>query len=484
MLVNKKIFYYKDFPFQQLILLEDQVFFANSKILMDKPTCTFSWLIKFYPVYIRFDNLLNFYLSEVTNWPKKVENISQICDFEKILINCNRTTISSTSEFQLFSLNSVELKMRLNYAQTVLIFISPFVSIVGLVTNLMVIFIVGLNKNAVEMKDKRHYVFMQLNSGSNCILFVIQLVGLINKCNEYFWCSTVYYLEVVQYFKIVFNELIGTFFRFMSNFTYVAFSLSRLSLIGQEHGKLVTKISKETRLVYVMAIMIVASLILSVSKIFQYVINDSITSFIDFSSHLSQKYPIKYSMYNYLYFRNDHSALTILVSVFNFISDLVNYSLFFAVNLGIDFYTAVLFRKTLEKKMKNISNEAVRQKKEKENAEAIRRTNAMVIFNTSNNLLLKFPLVFNTILELVTNVSFDYVAYFFNNSVKSKNALVYFCFELNGCEMYDELSNVLFFLSLTLTLLFHYKFDNNFKYYFRKYFFSKTKAESPVTNQQ
>jgi hypothetical protein len=198
-----------------------------------------------------------------------------------------------------------------------------------------VIITVSKHKKSEEMKDKRHYDFMRLNSGSICCIYVIELIGLMNECNYEFWCSEISFLEGVQYYKIIFSELIGTFFRFFTNLTYVCYSLSRLSLIGQEHSVFVMKVSKETEMKKIIAILIVISVPLSVVKYFVYMINNINYKFEDFEfNKMMDQYPLK--TFVYLSF-NQHNleSKSNITNIFNCICDILNYPLFLFINLSI-----------------------------------------------------------------------------------------------------------------------------------------------------
>ena len=86
------------------------------------------------------------------------------------------------------------------------------------------------------------------------------------------YCSQLTKYPVVQYFKIIFQEYITSFLFMFSNLTYMAFSISRLSLIGKNHSKLTVYVSNLTIgkfLIYVF----LPCLALPVVKIFKYIPN-------------------------------------------------------------------------------------------------------------------------------------------------------------------------------------------------------------------
>lgn len=283
----------------------------------------------------------------------------------------------------------------------------------------------------------------------------------------------------VQFYKLVFVQLIGISFRFVSNFTYTAFLLSRLSLIGLEHGLLVTKLSKETEMYRILGIFVLVSVLLSIVKYFQFVANDFNGSEDYFLSDFLQEYPLKRSIYSY--FIKDYDTETSLVIIgFCIVSDVINYFVFPVVNLVIEIYTTRLLRKTLEEKLKLISNSELKKKKEDENAETIRRTICMVILNSLSNIFLKLPLVLNPIFEIIDTVLFDEITFLLpitsnENRDSYLDGIIYFCVELYGCEMLDELFNLLFLVSLSINLVFYYNFDKNFNVCFNFLFFKEKK---------
>lgn len=488
---------YKDFPFQQLAI----VYISPTKILNQLEnntsstiTCTTIWLIQYYPLFATFDDLFANYFDDkqtsILTGDYLKNNLSVQCNFQKRLAMCQKTT---TTILNVEEINQVELKMRISYVHSILIFTCPVISTLGLITNILVVVTIHKYRNSDEMKKKRHYDFMQINSASNCCLCCIDIMSLMNACSYEFWCSSISYLEGIQYFKIIVGQFLRTSFRFVSNFTHVGFTLSRLSLIGQEdkHGWLVTRISNpnHTSMRHLLALITLVSVLLSVVKLFVYTLNkhtnDDRIFQEDTFSDLLQLFPIRLTV-NAFFFKEDNTR-TIVVNVFDCISDCLNYPLFGVVNLGVDVYTSVLFKRTLEEKMKNVHNDVVRKRKEEENADAIGRTNRMVVTNMVADLFLKLPLVILPLFQILNNFSNTDMAIKEGDLVFGaylQNDIVYFCSELNGCELVDELLNSLFALSISLTILFYYKFDANFKICFRKMMFKNEPINKSKTKQQ
>lgn len=472
---------YRNFPFQQLIAIinSDYEFIKANRSnefiqsYLQTFTCTFMWLIQFYPLYYKYhlldqESFLNL-MSLITS--EELANKSKLCNFAKLLENCNKSSV-----IQSFAgTDTVETKINIDYFRMILIFVSPLVLTIGLCTNLVVIQTVSKNLKTEEMKDRRQYEFMRINSGSNCSIYLIHLIGMISQCTHEFWCSIFNQSVFVQYYKIVFIEFLGTFFRFMSNFTTVAYSLSRLALIGQEHGILVTKISKETKMKRIIGLFVLLSLILSIVKYFKYIrndLNDESQIFpkndgIYYLMEIGQMYPLKYNFFPFIFERDSFEMTkSTVISIFNIICDVVNYPTFLVLDLVIDLYTAYLLKKTLTEKMKSVSSDEVREKKEKEIKNAIKRMRAMIISTVIKNLFLRLPVSINSIFEIIITFIYDPQSSSYwgtlENFYNVKSGFVYFCLGLNGCEMFEDLSDFFYFISLSLSLLFYNKFDLNF----------------------
>lgn len=278
----------------------------------------------------------------------------------------------------------------------------------------------------------------------------------------------------------------------MANFTFVAFLLSRLSLIGTEHGKLVTNVSTETSMKKLFTIFLLISVLFSVVKYFVYVIND-------YENIDSEKYEfplnkVSFETHRLTNLKNTNNYIArdkaFVIIAFDVVSDFVNYAVFWSINLGIEVFTLKRFKETLAKKMKTISNAAMKEKREKENTDAIERMISMVRSNAITNFILKFPVSLNSMFQIViaclylnnsseTNFDYNNTKMMFYSRVN--NDFFYFCMQLNGCKVFDKFSNLLFFFSLSFTFFFLLRFDLNFKACFLRF---STKFKSDNKNQQ
>lgn len=214
---------FKDFPFHQLIVF---VLGYGKRQL----SCTSLWLIRYYSMFGK--NAETFTVFPYTNQTLElIKTQAPKCGFKKRLDLCN------TSTFHFRSKNTIKRNFEfMVVVQFMLLVAIRLVCLIGIVTNLLVVLTVTRKKGLKEQErlKEKQYAYMLLNSVLNIMILIIPIVGLINECHAPFgiFCSSISKLVGVQYFKIVFAEKISTFFRLVSNFTYMAFALNRMSLVG------------------------------------------------------------------------------------------------------------------------------------------------------------------------------------------------------------------------------------------------------------
>lgn len=215
---------------------------------------------------------------------------------------------------------------------------------------------------------------------------VIKIAGSVNlEINE---------LVFVQFFKIVFEQFLGTALRFLANFTYLAFSRCRLSLIGKEHGKLVMHVSKDSTIRTYPIITSLICLILAVVKYFRFLPVYSFGYFSDDFSDLS--YPERFSMFSII---NIKQTEVRVYMGFDCFVDLVNYILFMVVFLVLDIKMVKELKKTLKEREKLDNSE----RKKRENEQAINRAILLAILNLIWYVFLKSPILVNSILEFIVH---------------------------------------------------------------------------------
>ena len=224
----------------------------------------------------------------------------------------------------------------------IIIIQTPIICLFGIASNLLVIKVVKQNKK--ELKEN-HYKFMSLNAISNALILVIQGLSLISECQRFtgIYCSMINKSPLVQYFKIIFQEYISSFLILFSNLTYMAFAISRLSLIGKNHGKFTVYVSNLTVGQFLVRVFL-PCLALPVVKIFKYIPN---------FDQPEDEYP-----HPFIYFFNKISrgkSFTFLS--FNILFDLINSFGFLVANLIVDILLTIRLKQVIEEKAKKTTNE-------------------------------------------------------------------------------------------------------------------------------
>ena len=230
----------------------------------------------------------------------------------------------------------------------------PLICLVGILTNLLVIITVHYKVNEKEMKENQ-YLYMSLNAFCNLIILFFQSISLISECdlinsdtfntahlynNEYgIFCSIVRKNVFSQFYRIIFVEYLSHVFYVMSNLSYILYSINRLSLIGQEHGKLVTKLSnlKVKKFILITFMFCVA---LPVSKIFTYKPN--------YFRH-DHNYP------DYLEFSKISDTLIFLYLISYIFYNLISSLGFILVNLVVDINILRAVKQVIAERNKNTS---------------------------------------------------------------------------------------------------------------------------------
>ena len=459
---------YVDFPFNQLVLLiqicDDQAYY----IITTNYSCTFLWLIQFYTTYYTF--YFNKYNIEVLvyeidfpnrNYMDNLNRILQDWEFHTSMAKCNFTLMKSRCEksgypvrniWGLYDYSILNKKLEIAFRISSYLF-----SFLGIFTNISVVVILLHKENKDIFKGFKHYDYLCYNSIFSMLILVIQLLSWLTECFYPYeaFCSEIRKLVAIQLFKMIFKECFITAFRFMWNFTYVAFALNRISLIGKDHGKLV-KFMAEVGMKTYLAICLLLSCGFSAVKYFKYEIN---------YGQSESSYPIS----------NEHDLSSIHrthisndgVIIANSIFDILNYLVFEVIIFIIDIYLLVRLRQTLAEKMKKLEtltgkNDANKlETTKKENEDAINKVIKMVILNTAISLLFRLPIAFIP----VVNVFAEFYYKNYLNQFNHPKFGEFYSFLLNS-GFYDSIvycSDLFFNFSLFIQLFIYVYFDKLFK---------------------
>ena len=432
---------FKDFPFDQMVLL--LIHELTKRI--ENLSCTLVWLMNDYHLYYKYVIELDqsvivgdkCYLSiyQEGNWTEMVEK----CDFKKRIENCERgQRLEYKSEWSKNDTKEIVILI-----EFILIFIIPLVGLFGLLTNTFIVFVVSLGENKEYLKAKQ-YSYMRISSLANALVCLISIFTPMYQCQSFdgIFCSSIHHLVFTQYFRIICVEFISSVLKMLSNFSYVGFLITRSSLIGKNHGKFI-KVFSELSIIKFTSASLFLSVIFSIVKIFHYQVNTFDTN---------QDYPIPFDRnYNNI-FSPGFEVKSRLISIFNVISDLINYILFIFFNLILDISLLVKLKATLAGRINSTSSSY--------NQDVIHRAITSVVSYTLFSIVFKVPASIKSVFDSAS----------FNKDITSEFAsrqinYVYeiFCVYCRICPMFELLAYLLFIFSISCNIIFYFMFDNRFK---------------------
>ena len=454
---------YTKYPFKQVVVLLVDLFEKN---VQKEATCTLLWLVQYnQKLYPYSNNRILGYLNNIYDYSNtNLGNITDLindCKFQERLSKCDKSQFTSRSSKQTNKLSFPEVMFLWDFISIILL---PLICIFGTVTNILVIVNVSKKENKTILKENQ-YAYMKLKSIANCGIFFVQILSLMNICQgeSGIYCPDIHRLVPIQYFKIIFVELFGNYFRFISNLFYIAFLMNRLSLIGKDHSKF-TKFMSETKVIHFSIFTLIVGFIINFVKVFRYRAN-----FFEYNLD----YPKTFA------FEQDklYHTLIIIFIVFNSICDLINGSVFLIFCLVIDICLVLRIKRTIEEKEKKAKSmkSVVEDKKKKENSDAINRAVLLVVLNSIINFTCKLPSTLISINEMILAIN-NYIIEKYVMQIGDFNQLIllqFACQTSNLCQAFERFSIDLFLLSLALDLFFYYNFDIKFKNSFLNIFFKK-----------
>ena len=446
---------YVDFPFNQLVIAF--VYFKDYLNEYNENTCTYLWLVQYYGYYLNtckksktYFSYFNSIILEITFNSTAYKSISK-CKFEQKISYCNKSNykikeIWDTTDFLI-------LNKKLRIAFKILIYPTAFL---GIITNVIIVAVIQLKENSDLFKEFKHFSYLCLNSVFCIMILVIEILSWMNECFYPYevFCPEIRKLVAIQFFKIIFKECLVTVFKFMCNFTYVAFALNRISLIGKDHGKIVTFFSELGIKKYI-GLSLLISTSLSWVTYFKYYVN--------------YIYNVESADFPFL---AENNLFTIISNNFidayyiiNSISSFVNYFLFVVICAIIDICMVVQLRRTLNEKTKK-SESMMNQKQNEaikiENEEAVNKAIKMVVLNTAIGIFFKFPVFFIPLYNVIVDF---YHKKFVNYQISHPGFADFYRF-LKDSEFYnliEDVSNFLFTISLFIQLFIYNRFDKKFR---------------------
>lgn len=385
---------------------------------------------------------------------------------------CNKSGYHVNDDPNRYHFNSFEF---LHLSEYLIILVTAIVSLAGVVANSLTIAIL-LNKRFEKEFKQKQYTYMVIYSVSNVLVCFIQLVSLVNECQRpaEIFCSRVRKSNVVQYFKIVFVEFFQHFLISISNCSYVAFALCRLSLVGNKPSGLV-KFVWDVGVKKLITTFIIFSCLLTLAKPFRYKRNTLLHGFDEFPEFfisLNKMFTGQIKLYK-------------LIVIADSVYDLINYCVIVLVIFVVDVVMLKRVREVMREREKKMSDqlEAKRIKVKKENEESFKKLVRFVVLNSTTNLGLKIPNSFTSLNDLrliTTNIRYLTKANYFSvyDAYTLRYPLDRLCLDYKSCLVFQSFGHFLFVVSLCVNFFFLKLFDRNFREAFGVLFAPKNKEKS------
>lgn len=447
---------FKDFPHSQLIF--PVVYDSITIQYNNNCTCSHFWLMKYYYLYdlSGIDDYLNTYFYDriimdhsFVNQTlcNNTSNLNQ-CEFVKKFELCNITTIAEL-HYNSFYGKSKDTIVLVDFIFEVCLL--PTACITGISFNYLIIKTIVDKRNRKNLSAKQ-YKFMLYMTVFNLIYCFINIFNLIGECRfEYgLFCSSIKGTIIsIIYFPVVYG-ILGNFLILGSNFSYIAFAINRYLLIGKNHHRYFVKFSKIDTKKY-FRVMIMISFIMSPSRYLSYINYSEIKE-----TYQPKEYPYYYQYTTQVYLPAGKLEFLKIFTGYNFISDLLNYVIFFVFNLIMDILLIRKLKDTLNNRKLTGKNKINSKQKDETSAKGLK----MIIINSALNFFLRIPHV----LQVANNIYITFWTDDLGLQLRiNQNEYINFCDQLRLCDTVFVISNFLYILNLNFNFLIFYNFDKKFR---------------------
>lgn len=159
-------------------------------------SCTYLWLAQYF-LYVKDVKYMSNYASErLKNWIIEAVNKNEPrCEFDKLIFLCNRNHfVWDMSDTKLLS-KSIQIVLNISLY---------FISLFGIVTNLIVVNVIWNKKTKEIFKDLKHYPYLAAISVYNVIILVIQILSWISDCKDTLdlFCPSIRKYIAIQFLKV------------------------------------------------------------------------------------------------------------------------------------------------------------------------------------------------------------------------------------------------------------------------------------------
>ncbi|CAF0966107.1 unnamed protein product [Brachionus calyciflorus] len=213
---NEDICLFREFPRNRFLSLSPDYYGTQC-------TCLNFWLFN------------NYYNSE------GIKLIKDYCSNPEDMDTCNFTFLIRNCDFKLYEAKKTEKSLSDYFYDSELLnlivsTLTPFVCILGLITNLINIKILKYDMKIFAKQKEVHimmYQFMFYNSIINffyCIIYIFHLLNVCISINGVF-CLFISRSEIVQYYEIVIVDFLGGILKVLSNILNVSISINRYTTL-------------------------------------------------------------------------------------------------------------------------------------------------------------------------------------------------------------------------------------------------------------
>ena len=337
--------------------------------------------------------------------------------------------------------------------------VEPIYSILGILANFLVIYILKAKSNKIDFKEKM-YSYIYYNSLSNVLIIFLDLLGFMNKClfNSIGFCPIIRETIVAQIIFISIN-FFKTFSYFFSNVTILFFSIERYMKLMNEGSKKLIKFFKFCDK-YFFSLSFTLGLILNVCKLFEYKMN---------TYYDTLNFPIRVDVID---FKDELNCLIFFISLFlgQFLSNFAAQ----IINLIIDILMFFKYKDAMKKKAKITSTRANLKNDSSKDNKLLR----IIIIFALINFLIRLPemILFCVIRYYQLKASYKKFLFLFNFEDSYTNVTEYVCYYGQNCEKIEKAARIFYKISFLSNIFFLYLTNKIFRNKIKSLVFKNRKS--------
>jgi hypothetical protein len=292
----------------------------------------------------------------------------------------------------------------------------PSTCLIGFFLNWKIVRTIQENKKK-ELKED-FYKYMSANAKFNCLYCFILVFYPITSCNwkpSYYFCSSIFTSQYVQYYKIVMVAYFEEVIKMCANISYLMMTLNRYLLVGKDHAPWLVKTAK-LEFKWVIRGSMLFSVLINIGHGWQYqAVSDLALGLL---KENNGAYISQYTEYNNQYTALNGDSFSDYPKanqgqayfIYSIVYFVINFGLFFILNTGLEVKIVRRMHKELREKRERLakmnenklSNTTLtapskasktdeEKKKEDEDGKKERKVIQMVVINGILNFILRAP---------------------------------------------------------------------------------------------